>query len=101
MLAAVGGLVVELPAVAFGVDVSASNQPGGLVIAETVVQDVAFVAAAVYCARLGGRVVRAWQFGLRAPGAGWRSAGLMIIALLMLPETRGRSLASLEAPVRS
>jgi len=27
--------------------------------------------------------------------------GLMIIALLMLPETRGRSLASLEAPVRS
>jgi len=83
VLAAVGGLVVELPAVAFGVDVSASNQPGGLVIAETVVQDVAFVAAAVYCARLGGRVVRAWQFGLRAPGAGWRSAGLMIIALLL------------------
>ena len=47
-------------------------------------QDVAFVCAAVYCAHLGGRVVRSWQFGLRTPGVGWASAAGMILLLLML-----------------
>ncbi len=51
-------------------------------------QDVGFVLAALYCAHLGGRVVRSWQFGLRRPGAGWRRAtgmiGLLLVAFLVL-----------------
>jgi membrane protease YdiL (CAAX protease family) len=83
VLAAVAGLVVDLPALALGVKVTSSHTPAGLLIADTFVQDVAFVVAAYYCARMGHRVVRAWQFGLRPPGAGWRSAALMIGLLLV------------------
>src|SRR5207248_8064904 len=57
--------------------------PPGLAIANTFVQDVAFVVAAVYCARLGGRVASAWQFGLRPPASGWRSAAKLIALLLL------------------
>lgn len=81
--AAVGGLVIDLPALAFGVDVTSSHTPAGLTIAGTFVQDLAFVLVAVWFARLGGRVSRAWQFGLRAPGVGWRSAAWMIVLLLI------------------
>ena len=84
VLAAVGGLLVDLPALAFGVKLTTSHTPPGLVILDTLVQDIAFVLAAVYCARLGGRVVRSWQFGLRRPGAGWYSAGAMILLLLIV-----------------
>ena len=35
----------------------------GLTIADTFVQDLAFVAAPLICAHMFGRVVRAWQFG--------------------------------------
>ena len=84
LLALVGALVVEIIAVAlFGTKASSSNLPPGLSIADTVVQDLGFVLAAVYCAHLGGRVVRSWQFGLRRPGAGWPSAAGMILALLI------------------
>ena len=83
LLAAVAALIVDLPAFVFGVKLTESHTPAGLVIADTFVQDVAFVVAAVYCARLGGRVARAWQFGLRRPGSGWRSAALMIGLLLI------------------
>jgi membrane protease YdiL (CAAX protease family) len=65
--AAVGGLVIDIPAAVLGVKISESHIPPGLVIADTVVQDVAFVAAAVFFAQLGGRRVGAWQFGLRPP----------------------------------
>jgi membrane protease YdiL (CAAX protease family) len=82
VLAALGGLVVDIPALAFGVKVSSSHTPPGLAILNTFVQDIAFVVAAVYCARLGGRAVRAWQFGLRPPAVGWRSAAGMIFLLL-------------------
>src|SRR5229473_6732167 len=78
VLAAVGGLVVDLPALAFGVKISSSHTPPGLAIADTFVQDLAFVLAAVYCAQLGGRVVRSWQLGLRSPGTGWRAAGGLV-----------------------
>ena len=61
-------------ALLFGVKITSSHTPPGLTIADTVVQDVGFVLAAVYCAHLGGRVVRSWQFGLRRPGVGWRAA---------------------------
>ena len=82
VLATVAGLVVDLPALAFGVDVTSSHTPPGLAIADTFVQDVAFVITAVYCAQIGARVVRSWQFGLRRPGAGWRRASAMIVGLL-------------------
>ena len=65
VLAAIGGLVVDIPALALGVKVSSSHVPPGLVIADTAVQDVAFVVAALFFAQLGGRALSAWQFGLR------------------------------------
>jgi membrane protease YdiL (CAAX protease family) len=84
LLALVGALVVEIvAAAAFGTKISGGSIPPGLSIADTVVQDVGFVLAAIYCAHLGGRVVRSWQFGLRRPGVGWPSAAGMILALLV------------------
>jgi uncharacterized protein len=83
VLAAVAGLLVDLPALALGVNVTASHVPGGLEIADTVVQDAAFVAAAVFFAGLGGRTVRAWQFGLRPPRTGWKGATGLIALLLV------------------
>jgi uncharacterized protein len=83
VLASLAALVVDLPAVALGANVTSSHTPGGLVIADTLVQDVAFIVAAVYCAKLGGRVVRSWQFGLRPPGQGWLFAALMVLALII------------------
>ena len=65
VLAAIGGLVVDIPALALGVKVNSSHLPPGLVIADTAVQDVAFVVAALFFAQLGGRALSAWQFGLR------------------------------------
>lgn len=84
VLAAAGALVVDLPAVALGAKLTSRHTPPGLAIADTVVQDVAFVLAAVYCAHIGGRAVRSWQFGLRRPGVGWwRSARLIVLLLLV------------------
>jgi uncharacterized protein len=82
-LAVVGGLIVDVPALLLGVKISSSHTPPGLSIADTVVQDIGFVLVAVYFAHLGGRAVRSWQFGLRRPGVGWRSASAMIVALLV------------------
>ncbi len=84
MLAAIGGFVVDLPALAFGVKISSSHTPPGLAIADTVVQDIAFVLAAVYCAQMGRRAVLSWQFGLRPPGSGWWKASGWILALIAL-----------------
>jgi len=83
VVATVGGIVVDIPAALLGAKVSGSHLPPGLSIADTVVQDIGFVLVAVYCAGLGGRVVRSWQFGLRRPGVGWRSAGGLIVVLLI------------------
>lgn len=86
VLAAVGALVVDLPlTAAFGVKITSKHTPPGISIADTMVQDIGFVLAAVYCAHIGGRAVRAWQFGLRRPGVGWRRAiGLIILLLVCL-----------------
>lgn len=73
LLAALGGLAVDIPAAILGVSISSSHTPGGLEIADTVVQDGAFVLAAVLFAKVGGRTVSAWQFGLQRPGIGWLS----------------------------
>jgi membrane protease YdiL (CAAX protease family) len=84
VLAAVGAVAVDLPAVALGVQITSSHTPPGIAIADTFVQDVAFILAAVYCAQIGGRAVRAWQFGLRPPRIGWRRAAGLIVLLLVL-----------------
>jgi membrane protease YdiL (CAAX protease family) len=86
VLAAVGGLLVDIPAAVFGVTITSSHIPAGLEIADTAVQDAAFVAAAVFCAHIGGRTVRAWQFGLR-PTPFWRAVrrgALLLFAFLVL-----------------
>jgi membrane protease YdiL (CAAX protease family) len=76
LLAAVAGLAVDIPAALFGVNITGSSLPGGLEIADTVVQDAAFVLVAVLLAKVGGRAVRAWQFGLQRPCIGWLSPRL-------------------------
>jgi membrane protease YdiL (CAAX protease family) len=85
VLAAVGGLIIDIPALVAGVEVSSSHTPHGLVLADTFVQDAMFVVAAVLFAGLGGRVARSWQFGLR-PTPARRAAGfaaLTIFAFLL------------------
>jgi membrane protease YdiL (CAAX protease family) len=84
VLAAVAGLVVDLPALALGVKITSSHTPAGVAIADTFVQDLAFVLAAVYCAQIGGRLAGSWQFGLRAPRVGWASALGTIVLLLLV-----------------
>jgi uncharacterized protein len=84
VLAAVGGLIVDLPAAVFGVNITASHIPAGLEIADTAVQDIAFVLVAVLFARMGGRVVRAWQFGLRPPRLRRLWTVLLPFALLLV-----------------
>ncbi|HSZ70522.1 MAG TPA: CPBP family intramembrane glutamic endopeptidase [Solirubrobacteraceae bacterium] len=83
LLAAVGGLAVDIPASLFGVSITASHLPGWLELLDTMVQDGAFVGAAVLFAHVGRRTVRAWQFGLRPPRLRWRSTALLIFALLL------------------
>ena len=74
-----GRRIVDIPAAILGVHiVSSSNLPPGLELADTAVQDAAFVGAAVLFAHVGARTVRAWQFGLRAPRVPWRRALLAI-----------------------
>ena len=82
-MALVAAALVDIPAAALGAKVTGENLPGGLVIADTVVQDVAFVAAAVLFAHVGGRAVRSWMFGLRQPRVSWRGVAWRI-ALLAL-----------------
>jgi uncharacterized protein len=85
VLAAVGGLIVDLPAsLFFGVKLSSEHIPAGLTIADTAVQDVAFVLAAIYCAQIGARKVRSWQFGLRRPGASRTTTVGLVVGLLVL-----------------
>ncbi len=68
----VGALIVGLIAVAFGAKSDAL--PPGVNILLTIIQDAAFVAAALFVANMVGRPAP-WQFGLRrarpGPFAGW------------------------------
>jgi uncharacterized protein len=80
VLAAVGALIVDIPALLFGVDVDASHLPPGLVITDTAVQDAAFVAVTIFCAQIGGRAVSAAMFGLR-PTRLWRAVRLIVATL--------------------
>jgi membrane protease YdiL (CAAX protease family) len=82
VLAAVGGLIVDIPAVLLGVKISSSHTPPGLELADTVVQDLAFVLTVVLFAQMGKRTARSWQFGLR-PTPVRRAAGLVVLTILM------------------
>jgi uncharacterized protein len=81
VLAAVGGLIVDIPAILLGATISASHTPPGLELADTVVQDIVFVLTAVMFAQLGGRTVRSWQFGFRSTPAR-RAAGLVVLTII-------------------
>jgi uncharacterized protein len=92
LLAALGGLVVDIPAaLLLGTNIGASQLPGWLEILDTVVQDAGFVLAAVLLAKVGGRTVGAWQFGLQRPGTGWLgpvvgwlwAVGMMLLMLVV------------------
>jgi membrane protease YdiL (CAAX protease family) len=80
VLATVGSLLVDIPALAFGVNLTASHVPPGLTIADTAVQDAGFVAVAVFFAQLGGRKVQAAMFGLRTAQL-WRTIRLLATTL--------------------
>jgi uncharacterized protein len=83
VLAATAALALDIPAALFGVDVTGAHLPGWLELVDTIVQDGAFVGAAVLFAHVGGRTVSAWQFGLRTPRIRWRPTALLIVALLI------------------
>ena len=81
VLAVLGSLLVDIPAIALGVNVSASHVPPGLTIADTAVQDAGFIAVAVFFAQLGGRKVDGAMFGLR-PTRLWRAVRLVVVTLV-------------------
>src|SRR5256714_12748093 len=81
VFAAIGGLGIDIPAVALGAKIRGSHVPPGLEIADTAVQDIAFVFVACFVASLGGRRVYAWQFGLR-PTSFWRAVRLAVGAAI-------------------
>jgi hypothetical protein len=81
VLAAVGGLIVDIPAVLAGVKISSSHTPHGLELADTMVQDAMFVLTAVLFAGLGGRVVHSWQLGLRPTRERWWRIALIVLAV--------------------
>jgi uncharacterized protein len=82
VLATIGSLLVDIPALAFGVNLTSSHVPPGLTIADTAVQDAGFIAVAVFFARLGGRAVDASMFGLRATRL-WRALRLLVGMLVV------------------
>ena len=81
VLAALGGLIVDIPAIVLGAKVSSSHTPPGLELANTVVQDIVFVMTVVLFAQLGGRTVRSWQLGFR-PTPVRRAAGLVALTIV-------------------
>ncbi len=81
VLAAVGGLIVDIPALVLGVKITSEHTPPGLEFADTVVQDVVFVLTAIMFAQFGGRTVRSWQFGFR-PTPLRRAVGLAALTIV-------------------
>jgi uncharacterized protein len=82
VLATIGGLLVDIPALALGAKISSSHVSPGLTIADTAVQDAGFIAVAVFFAQLGGRRVDASMFGLR-PTRFWRALGLLAVLIVV------------------
>jgi membrane protease YdiL (CAAX protease family) len=82
VFAALGSLLVYIPAAAAGVHIRSGDVPPGIEIADTFVQDLVFVAVAVFFAQLGGRAVAAYQFGLR-PTRFWRALRLAATTIFL------------------
>ena len=82
ILAALGGLLVDIPAVVFGVRITSSHIPPGIVNLDTFVQDAGFIVTAVFFAQLGARPVSASQFGLR-PTRLPRALGLIVLTIVV------------------
>jgi CAAX protease family protein len=83
VLAAVGSLIVDIPALALGVKITSEHVPHGIELADTIVQDLAFVATVILFAHLGGRTVRSSQIGLSPSRLRlWRTIGAVIGAYL-------------------
>jgi uncharacterized protein len=80
VLAAVGGLIVDIPALVLGVEITAKRTPPGIELADTVVQDIVFLLTVVLFAQLGGRTVRSWQLGFR-PTPALRAIGLAALTI--------------------
>ncbi len=80
-MALIAAALIDIPAAALGAKVSGENLPGGLVIADTFVQDLAFVLSVLLFAQIGGRTVRAWMFGLRPPCISWWRVSACIVLL--------------------
>ena len=84
--ATVGGLIVALVATGFGYELDSGDTPPGVLLPATFLQDLGFVAAALFFARMAGPV-RAAQFGLRAtralPAAGWIAAAYVAFLLFI------------------
>jgi membrane protease YdiL (CAAX protease family) len=78
-LGTLGSLIVDASASVFLSFrlVSFEQLPGGLQIADTVIQELAFAGTAVLFAQLGGNTFRAWHFGLR-PTRLWSAAGAVL-----------------------
>jgi len=81
VLAAVAGLVIDIPAIVLGVKITTSHTPPGIELGDTVAQDVVFVLTVVLFAQLGERKVHSWQLGFR-PTAARRAVGLVVLAIL-------------------
>lgn len=84
LLAAVGGLIVDVPALLAGVKATSSHTPPGLELGDTIVQDAVFVLTALLFAQIGGRTVRSWQFGLRPPQGAWWRVALSVVGVYLL-----------------
>lgn len=81
VFAAIAALIVDIPAIAAGVNITAPHTPSGIALGDTVVQDVVFVLTAILFARLGGRKLHSWQLGLR-PTPVWRAAWLVVLTIV-------------------
>lgn len=84
LLAAFGLLLIDVVAALAGVNISASPTPPGIQIASTVVQDGAFVAAALIIAGIGARRVSPRQFGLRTTAVSRAAAWVALLYVSFL-----------------
>ncbi|MDE3069170.1 MAG: CPBP family intramembrane metalloprotease [Acidobacteriota bacterium] len=82
VLALIGGLIVEIPAQMLEAHITPSHVPGGVELAATVAQDVAFVLVALFFAQLGGRALGVWQLGLRPPRTDARRVVALVAATI-------------------
>ncbi|MHB8491888.1 MAG: CPBP family intramembrane glutamic endopeptidase [Solirubrobacteraceae bacterium] len=82
VLALVGGLLVEIPAQILGAHITPSHVPGGVELAATVIQDIAFVLVALFFAQLGGRALMLWHLGLRYPRVPTQRVAVLAVATL-------------------